>query len=343
MLPTNNAGRDPQQDDLDPEARDQGDPDSPPYSPRPSGSVTPPPASPLPGFQNEIEVVMDVKNLNGLANNNRLFTTRSKDGCESSDINNASPEFRRYRTSFTREQLSRLEKEFSREAYVSKQKRKELARELGLSESTIKVWYQNRRMKDKRQKLAFWPYSPPPLPSYFPPSARGYQNYPNPDHNPGAHYYPRVDYIAHSPYPPSYMPYLRPSVNYPEGRVHYAPVPGPGIPPPLSYVGGHAPVCPTPYVNPGICRCVYFPAAYGAAPFPNQLVVPPYPLLVPPPPSPMISPRPPVLPAESVQRNARATHPPRQQAAPQESVPSSSSALPKLFKPYAEEPAKESE
>ncbi|NWT12538.1 VENT1 protein, partial [Vireo altiloquus] len=58
---------------------------------------------------------------------------------------------RRARTAFTSEQVCRLEKTFQRQKYLGATERRKLAAALQLSEIQIKTWFQNRRMKLKRQ------------------------------------------------------------------------------------------------------------------------------------------------------------------------------------------------
>ena len=65
------------------------------------------------------------------------------------------PPFRkpkRIRTAFSPGQLLKLEQAFEKNHYVVGNERKQLANHLGLSETQVKVWFQNRRTKHKRQK-----------------------------------------------------------------------------------------------------------------------------------------------------------------------------------------------
>nr|XP_028584293.1 homeobox protein vent1-like [Podarcis muralis] len=124
-----------------------------------------------------------------------------------SDVNLDREERRHYsrlRTAFTMEQLRRLESTFRRQPYLKQWERQDLAAELHLTEEQVKNWFQNRRMKLKRQlqdyRRRLWPSSPgclicqPRIPPSLLPYMPNPALWPNP---PGCKYQP----FQNPPYP----------------------------------------------------------------------------------------------------------------------------------------------
>ena len=67
-------------------------------------------------------------------------------------INKDMNQNKRIRTIFTQEQLDKLEVEFHRQQYMVGSERTYLAEKLGLSESQVKIWFQNRRIKWRKSQ-----------------------------------------------------------------------------------------------------------------------------------------------------------------------------------------------
>ncbi|XP_023954111.2 retinal homeobox protein Rx2-like [Bicyclus anynana] len=65
--------------------------------------------------------------------------------------NCASKKSKRFRIAFTTEQINYLEREFSKFPYIGSGTRKDVSDKLKIPERAVKIWFQNRRMREKKE------------------------------------------------------------------------------------------------------------------------------------------------------------------------------------------------
>lgn len=167
-----------------------------------------------------------------------------------SDDPDSPPKPKKTRTAFSREQVAELEKKFQDKKYLSSAERGELAEKLRLSDMQVKTWFQNRRMKYKRQteeaemdmriaKASFPPFNPgamSPIYGYIPPYG--------PDRFP----YPPSMSTNGARYPSGMFPPTAPRDFVPAFSSPIPPSPAGGFPSPLP---AHRPGLPNlPHPNP---------------------------------------------------------------------------------------------
>ncbi|CAJ0594189.1 unnamed protein product [Cylicocyclus nassatus] len=76
---------------------------------------------------------------------------RSVEATPQSDNNNSRPaKKKKARTTFSGRQIFELEKQFETKKYLSSTERSELAKNLHVTETQVKIWFQNRRTKWKK-------------------------------------------------------------------------------------------------------------------------------------------------------------------------------------------------